>query len=276
LGIVMLASGIVAGVYHACKRVLGYSNDRLFGFSFDNREIGSIPLFIQSLGGCFVTHFPWFFWIFIDNFENPSALMRAVMMMAMISSLGIVLGSPVAKRDYDAIPLLGLGILGVEMLLGGMIGSGGIRMETKLLHGFGHDALMSGWSGVIGLVLLPLVLVVLYPFAKMIDRLVSVMMAPVIMLFEARPVLCNHCLRYTKPLRLQSYNAGARLCTHCHQWTEQTYNDPGEVICTFAETPFNAEGRTFVLHNPQGNFDDLGDNLKNALRNTFKWIEVVH
>lgn len=50
---VIVSAGIIRGVYHAVKRILGYSNDVLFGTPERMANLGIIPVFLLE-AGCFI------------------------------------------------------------------------------------------------------------------------------------------------------------------------------------------------------------------------------
>lgn len=47
---VTVSAGIIRGIYHAVKRILGYSNDALFGTPEKMTNLGIIPVFLLEAG----------------------------------------------------------------------------------------------------------------------------------------------------------------------------------------------------------------------------------
>lgn len=163
---------------------------------------------------------------------------------------------------------------------------------------------------------------IVLPIEWGLARIISSVMTPLIILLKFKTIICNNCLRYTRPL-MSKYNNGIRYCERCRKEVEFT-KDPGEVFLMFGNVALQPEGRVFMLSDPdfeqrtkfieisrvyidtktcdkrllerfityiinyppergiqavqilyRGEFDDLGANLKNALRNNFAQIEKI-
>jgi len=164
--------------------------------------------------------------------------------------------------------------------------------------------------------------IILLPIEWMLASAISSIITPPLILLKFKTIICNNCLRYTRPLK-SKYRDGIRYCERCRKEVEFT-NDPGEVLVSFGKIPLIPEGRIFMLSDPdfgqkrkfveisevyidtgtcdrlllekfvtyivnyppeyglhsvqilyRGKLDDLGDNLKNSLRNNFKHVEKI-
>lgn len=176
--------------------------------------------------------------------------------------------------------------------------------------------------------------------ARIIGSLISPLCVPLCILLRYNTIICEHCLRYTRPFQSR-YEQGIRYCEHCRKPVERT-DVTGKVIFTFGQFTLHREGdevaltnpkfellrrpnRVFICSNPgfreaergvdvaevyidtatcdpgklerfltyisqippengvqsihvfyQGELDELGENLKHALRNTFPQMERIY
>jgi hypothetical protein len=207
----------------------------------------------------------------------------------------------------------------VDWFTVGGIGGGIAGGVVNGMYGITPGAVIGASVGGIGSGI-PLIVL---PFVWILASMVSLVLAPLLILSRFKRILCNNCLRYTRPLK-SKYKDGKRYCERCRKEVEFT-TDPGEVILNFGNLPLELEGRVFMLTNPdfeqktkyidvsevyidtktcdkfllekfityilnyppegglqsvqifyRGELDELGENLKNALRNTFKFVEKIH
>jgi hypothetical protein len=87
------------------------------------------------------------------------------------------------------------------------------------------------------------------PLAQGAEVLTMRVTQPCLILWRFRTILCQHCFRYTVPLRSRYVN-GTRYCEHCESEVEDT-RDPGRLIFVFGivlDKP--AHIRQFLLSNP--------------------------
>jgi hypothetical protein len=148
------------------------------------------------------------------------------------------------------------------------------------------------------------------------------LLTPILIVQRFKRIVCNHCFRYSLPLRSQ-YAHGNRQCEHCRQPIEYA-REPGKVVLAFGNISPPQDGRVFVLSDPdlehreapldmlevyidtstsdrrllerflafilgfppingaqsvqifyQGQFEDLGQNLSNAIHNTFRVVRQL-
>lgn len=107
-------------------------------------------------------------------------------------------------------------------------------------------------TGCIGGVLLSVsavVLTLLLVFVlRMVEKVVSAVLRPSLVVSRFKTIICNNCLRYTEPLN-SWYEDGNRFCEHCHERVEFTH-EPGVVRVVFGhEFVSKPEGRNFSLVN---------------------------
>lgn len=191
--------------------------------------------------------------------------------------------------------------------------TGGIGICTGALLGM----CIGLFLGVVAVILTRLISFII----RTMNGITTAILIPSLTVARFNTIICNHCLRYTEPLKSR-YDEGKRSCEHCGHEVEFT-PETGLVRLVFgSDPPPKAEGRVFELVNPdferkkqpidlsevyidtdttdqrllerfltyiinhppekglesvrivhQGELDDLGDNLTNALRNTFTQIE---
>lgn len=298
----LLLPGIVVGIYHSVQRIFGYSHDEVFA------SLGRVPLSIQAAGtGSLVVTGAWL-WVSSNYSEKTTTL---IILAALI--VGGVLGALLGARMSGVIGLL---VLFVATVLPGFLI--GIKLDNELGAIIIIAYLFLGYLGFLftisGIVL---------PVTRMLDRILAVILTPLLSLVRFRTVICRKCLRYTQPF-FSRYTLGKRYCEHCQHEVERT-QEVGKLIFTFGilldkpvgksvfvllnpdlehkETPFDVSEVyidtktceplllerfiTHVINYPpkygvpsvrifyRGELDDLGENLKNALRNTFRDIEKI-
>jgi len=98
----------------------------------------------------------------------------------------------------------------------------------------------------IGFVLLRLLLTCLLTLFLAV-WIVKPLLLPLLIPVYRKRLLCNHCLRYTRPV-WSRYNAGKQYCEHCAQEVEYP-EEPSKLVVAFGDVPRIPEGRIFLLEN---------------------------
>jgi hypothetical protein len=95
---------------------------------------------------------------------------------------------------------------------------------------------------------------IIVSIAKIMNKLVSVVLIPLLASLRFATIICNNCFRYTKPCKSR-YEDGIRYCEHCNKPVEYT-RERGKVCLAFGEfgkfqlRKMQSGGRRFLLVNP--------------------------
>ena len=84
---------------------------------------------------------------------------------------------------------------------------------------------------------------------RKVNGIITAILIPSLIVSRFKIIICNHCLRYTDPLKSR-YDDGKPYCEHCQQEVEFT-PETGLVRLIFGNaSPAKAEGRVFEFVNP--------------------------
>jgi hypothetical protein len=98
-----------------------------------------------------------------------------------------------------------------------------------------------------------LLMKIIVSIAKIMNKLVSVVLIPLLAGLRFATIICDNCFRYTKP-RKSRYEDGIRYCEHCNKPVEYT-RERGKVRLAFGNfgkfqlRKMRSGGRTFLLVN---------------------------
>jgi hypothetical protein len=307
-----------------CQHALDRTGRRSVGGVFGSGGGWLMPLIVVPIGGMFIeTRFN--FWLFVG-------------LIVILGILAVVYTGSLLGRFASEI--VSGGILFATILGTGISIVAGVMLWTEAGFGVGITGagLGAGLSFFASLIMQWIIGVMLL-FSLFISHLVSVVLAPLLIMIRYSTIICQHCLRYAYPFKSR-YEAGTRYCEHCQKPVERTHV-AGKVIFTFGTFTLKLDndeiqlanpnfelitrpGRVFICSNPgfkaaergvdvsevyidtktcelhrlerfmtyvvhtplthglqsvkifyQGELDDLGENLKNVLRNNFRHIEKI-
>lgn len=252
-GGIILAPGIIVGIYRVFKHVLGYSKRRQHYKPDKPVEKPDSELIAPVL--LRIGMYCYLIFLLTGRFEIgviPFVAGVTFILVVAHSSAGKKLGEKFfswIKTDWMRWDMGG-GII-TSLLAGGLLSIGGANLyyqatssvATGLLVFLG-GILMSIIAGIIVGGIAISVQLLNQTLAKVTFFAMNYVVIP----SQFSTIICQNCLRYTLPMQSQ-YKYGIRYCEHCREEVEQTKN-PGKVIFTFGDVSVQREGRVFIRSNP--------------------------
>lgn len=239
--------------------------NKLFGS--DTKTLSSISLYFVIISiCCFLGGLTAYLLFKIGLFHEASinlGILIGNIVGITISTISVVnnINSNISIRDYinsnsnvinekvgniGAIVGAFVGVILIQGWINGTIGNIGIIITLVIgavigvIVGWIVGNIFSSIGSFIILIIGGIVFFISMVFSKLLNSLFIIL--------EFRMIVCNNCLRYSKPFE-SSYNNGTRYCEHCSKAVDRTKN-PGKVIFTFGDYQVKKNIRNFILVNP--------------------------